>query len=513
MSDRLDQIVQEEQVRLRRRAINEEQLRRMRDEKYRYYEPNGVIEDYINAFASGDYFILFLSAANGVGKTAAAANILANLMFPTENHWFRGSLFHDFPYRHKGRIITDPSLVEKNIVSELKFWFPEGKYSAAKANKHFDSQWAIGGGMARGGWEFDIMTYEQDAKEFEGVTLGWAWFDEPPPDAILKATIARMRAGGIIIITATPISGSAHLYDMFANGSLEVEVVLREGEEPVKVQRSVYHITADVESACKEHGVRGHLEHSDIERMVAEYPPDEMQARAYGKFAHLIGLVFKKFDRNVHVIKPFNINDRDFIVYHYLDPHPRNEDAALWVAVDRKGTKYVIDELYVNPEDTSDLAFKIKQKNAQYRIGGKWCDPWIFNKDQHQDSNDKNLDEQLKDNGLTYLPAPKQRTAADKRIETAINFTKVGDHIVRPPEVYIFENCTRTIWEFEHYRWGEWKGRTGEDRDRKEKPLDKDDHMIENLGRALISEHPFIEKVEDRRRGVISNADLDPYAR
>lgn len=480
---------------------------RMAHEKYRYYEPNGQAEDFINAFGSDDYFICINFAANGVGKTAMASNILANLMFPTQNQWFRAKMFHDFPYLKRGRIITDAALVEKNVVNELKFWFPQGKFTTSKGGKHFESQW-----KTSTGWNFDVMTYDQDPKQFEGVTLGWAWFDEPPPEAILRATIARMRRGGIIMITATPISGSAHLYDMFADGNLEVEVVLREGEEPVKVERSVYTQTSDVESACKVHGVRGHLEHSDIERMIAEYPEEERQARAFGKFQHLVGLVFKRWDRKIHVIKPFPINERDFTVYHYLDPHPRNPDAGLWVAVDKNGTKYVIDELWVTPEDKRDLADKIKRKNSQYRVEGMWADPWIFNKDQHHDMNDKNLDEQLQDEGLTYLPAPKQRTASDERIKTALNYQEVNGKMLTFPEVFVFESCERTIWEMEHYRWDEWVGKAADKRNRKEKPVDKDDHMIENLGRALISEHQFTEFRVNNNTGVISNSDFDPYA-
>jgi len=508
--DKLKQEMEAQEAAQKLREIEEEELMRLKFQKYRYYEPNGVVEDFINAFASGDYFILFLSAANGVGKTAAAANILANLMFETDNKWFRGGMFHEFPFRHKGRIVTDSSLVEKNVVNELKFWFPEGKYNTRKGNKHFESLWEVDGGK-KGKWDFDIMTYDQDPKEFEGVTLGWAWFDEPPPDAILKATIARMRRGGIIIITATPISGSAHLYDTLVHGEIEVEVQLREGEEPVKVKRSVYHTTADVESACKQHGIRGHLDHQHILQMVAEYPEDEMQARAYGKFHHLIGLVFKRFTPKIHVIKPFNVTMRDFTVYEYLDPHPRNPDATLWLAVDRKGTKYVIDELWYKPDDTSDLASRIKAKATQYRVYGRWIDPWAFNRDQHKED-EPNLSDKLSEEGLTYLPAPKQRTAADKRIEQALNFTEVNGHMVKAPELYIFDTCKRTIFEFEHYRWDEWTGKTADKRDRKEKPVDKDDHMIENLGRALISEHQFVEMPIEKHTGAISNSSFDPYA-
>jgi len=506
----MQEIINDEQAE-RERLMTLKRLKayRMEHEKYRYYEPNGQAEDFINAVGSNDYFICVNFAANGVGKTANAVNILANLMFPTENPWFRATLFHDFPYLKRGRIITDAALVDKNVVNEMKFWFPAGKYTTEKGGKHFESKW-----KTSTGWNFDIMTYDQDEKQFEGVTLGWAWFDEPPPENILKATIARMRRGGIIIITATPISGSAHLYDMFAEGAMEVQVVLREGEDPVTVKRSIYTQTSDVESACKVHGVRGHLEHEDIERMIAEYPEDERQARAYGKFQHLVGLVFKRWNRQIHVIKPFPINERDFTVYHYLDPHPRNPDAGLWLAVDRKGTKYVIDELWVTPEDKRDLADKIKRKNSQYRVEGMWADPWIFNKDQHHDANDKNLAEQLADEGLTYLPAPKQRTASDERIKTALNYNEVNGHMIVPPEVYIFSSCERTIWEMEHYRWDEWTGKTADKRNRKEKPVDKDDHQIENLGRALISDHRFTEYKQQNYTGMGSGnfGSDDPYA-
>jgi hypothetical protein len=61
-------------------------------------------------------------------------------------------------------------------------------------------------------------------------------------------------------------------------------------------------------------------------KMIGEYSEDEKQARIYGKFQHLIGLRFKNFSRNIHVIKPFNINYKDFTVYEALDTHPRNPD-------------------------------------------------------------------------------------------------------------------------------------------------------------------------------------------
>lgn len=198
------------------REIKEEEAFRVECEKYRFYEPNGKAEEFIAKVGSGENFITLFSAANGVGKTAAGANIVAHLLFgaDSENPYFDYPLYKKWPYPKRGRIASDPTNIQKNLIPTLKDWFPEGRFTTYKGDKHYDSMW-----KTDTGWEFDIMTYEQDVKEFEGSTLGWAWFDEPVPEVIFKATVARMRKGGIIFITATPLSGSGWMYDAFVIAS------------------------------------------------------------------------------------------------------------------------------------------------------------------------------------------------------------------------------------------------------------------------------------------------------
>jgi len=488
------------------RELQEELARRLTQEKYRYYEPSGKGEEFINEFASGDNFIVLYSAANGVGKTATCANILAHLFWNTgENPYFNGKLFKQFPYLKRGRIVSTPTNVEKNIIPEMKDWFPRGRYKTGKGNKKFESVW-----HTDTGWDFDIMTYEQDSMEFEGITLGWAWFDEPPPEAIFKATVARMRRGGIIFIGATPLAGSAYMYDAFAKGSYEVELKSSETGAITKYQRKIAYVEADIESACRTHGIRGHLRHSDIENIIAEYSEDEKQARIYGKFQHLVGLVFKQWSRKVHVIPPFNVDIKNFSVYEFLDPHPRNPDAVMWVAVDKNGTKYVVDELFVKVSSEEDLAGKIKNKASQYRIIKRMADPSAFVENQHNQDG-KTLAQKLSDYGITYIEATKARTMADRRIMNALSYVEINGYMMKAPEVYVFSTCERTIFEMEHYRWQEYTGKSADQHSPKEKPVDKDDHMIENLGRALYNEPGFVPYVKDTSyRGNQSN--FDPYA-
>ncbi len=183
---------------------------RKQNEKYRYYTPNGKAEEFIKMIGSGEVFVGLLSAANGVGKTACGANMVAHLVFPCDCKWFDYPIYKDFPFEKKGRVVSDPTTITQQIIPELKKWLPALRYRTSNEAKNYPYKW-----NTDTDFEFDMMTYEQDPKEFESVTLGWAWFDEPPPEEIYKATISRMRRGGIVFITQTPLKGSAWLYDKF----------------------------------------------------------------------------------------------------------------------------------------------------------------------------------------------------------------------------------------------------------------------------------------------------------
>jgi len=103
-------------------------LYRQRYEKYRYFEPNGKQ----NEFLQLDSFIRIFSAGNGVGKSALMVNVIANLTAPINhtNKWFKG--MGNIRRPNRGRIVSTSTNIQQNIVPELKKWLPQGRFTAEK---------------------------------------------------------------------------------------------------------------------------------------------------------------------------------------------------------------------------------------------------------------------------------------------------------------------------------------------------------------------------------------------
>ncbi len=452
-------------------GIEAELKKREQENLAENFTPNGKQEDFIKMVGSNNTFINLFVAANGVGKSCVGAMIIRAMCFGSPNKWFNHPLFKEYPYLKKGRIISDPTTLKEKIVPELKKWFPSNrytiKYKTTKAGKNYEAKWTTDTGF-----EFDLMSNEQDPKEFESVDLGWEWFDEPSKKSIYLASIARLRRGGILFWTMTPLSYSAWIKDDLYDK--------RDG-------KNVDYITADVEDNCIEHGVRGMLEHDNIEKMLAQYPEAEKEARAHGKFGHLLGLVHKGFEPKIHVIDPFEI-DQNFTVYHALDTHPRVPDANLWMAVNEKGQKYIIDEMAFTGTDV-EQATAIKTKESNWSMGSRLIDPSAFNDDKR--TLEKSYAERLQDQGLIFRRGSKKLIDCIRRTDDAFKYQMRGDTMIVQPEIFIFSNCVGTIKELLHYIWDEYSGKGSDEKDPKPVPKDKDDHFVEDLHRLLM-ERDFI---------------------
>jgi len=454
---------------------------------------------------SNKNFVNLFIGANAVGKTAVGVNIVINICYGPQNDYFKHPVFQEWPYIKKGRIISDPTTLKEKIIPELKKWMPQSDatqipdapYETAKEGKNYISKF-----KTNTGWEIDLMSNEQDVKEFESVDLGWVWIDEPMPKDRFMATLARSRMGMIVFWTLTPLTYSAWIKTWL--------------DDQLEIEGQVDYIEAEMEDNCKLHGVRGILEHANIERLANSYPEDEKEARVFGKFGHLIGRVHKLFRRKIHVIKPFPISERLFTTYKALDPHPRVPDHVLYLSTNRNRTMYITGEI-ISDGLVKELYERMKafEVAMHYRIEGRIIDPSAFTDDQHMKQ--KSVGSQLFDLGENWVRGSKNLMAGIKRTNDALNYQIVQGKLVQPPEIYIFDTCNVMIKQLEEYVWQEWKGTSKDSKQPHPKPKDINDHQVENLHRLLLTEPVYVpyQLRQGSGRVGISYAqeeiNLDPY--
>lgn len=218
-------------------------------------------------------------------------------------------------------------------------------------------------------------------------------------------------------------------------------------------------IYGSMEDGCKEHGIRGHMEHIDIQRQIDEIlrtAPEEAEARVYGKAMYLRGLIFKTFDPKVHVLKEPPKIPPNAQVHQWVDPHSDKPFAVQWAMPDHNGDVYVIDE-WPNEDfykmhncqlTVKDYARIFKDKEAGWNIQKRIIDRHFA--ETSSVVNRRTLREEFaEETGLFFDPSYK----AEEEIETGI--IKVRQYLaydskqefsaLNKPKLFISPTCRNTI--------------------------------------------------------------------
>lgn len=419
-----------------------EKRRREEEEPARYFIPTMKQEEWIQQ----KNFIRVFCAGNGAGKSAIGAQAIVNLTMPKPiNPYFETDFYKNFKRPSRGRIISNPTAILKNIVPALKKWFPKDSYVTTKDRKVYESDWTI----KSTGSSFDIMSVQQDREEFESVTLDWCLIDEPIDKDRFNATIARFRFGGVIFFTLTPLADASvsWLFETYTKGE----------------DRQFEFTLADIESACIEHSPRGFLKHSAIIQMLKNYDPDELMARRDGKFMQLAGIVYRLFSPHAHVLKENIPIPNNVTIYHVLDPHDKKPFAMIWAWVDSRGDVTVFDE-YPHEEfhqikssslELKDYANVIKNTEDKFPCKVEWrlIDPNFGNTKSWQSARTIRQ-EFYEDYNLSFENANDQIEAGHLQVKQYLNydFTRAISN-TNKPKLYILPKCRNTITALSHYAY------------------------------------------------------------
>ncbi len=305
---------------------------------------------------------------------------------------------------------------------------------------------------------------DQGREKFQGASLDYVWFDEEPPKDIYDE--CRMRVldrRGDVFGTMTPLKGFTFVYnDIYLNRYNDQEIWYE----------------------FMEWADNPYLDEREISALESCLDEQTLQARRYGKFASLEGLVYPEFDERIHVIAPFSV-PKEWQDTISIDPGLHNPLSAHWYAVDFDGNVYVVAEHFEAGRDIDYHANKLKEisRKLGWKTDYKGRISALIDSAAKQRtlSSVKSVADLFYERDILVNPdVDKDLFAGIARVKSYLN-VKNG-----LPNLYIFENCVQLIRELKGYYWGSG-----------DVPKKVDDHALDEMRYYLMTKpNPAQEKAE-----------------
>ena len=302
-----------------------------------------------------------------------------------------------------------------------------------------------------------VESFKKNPMSQESSDWDFVHIDEPCPEQQWKA-VSRglMDRGGRAWFTLTPLS-EMWINDMFFP---------RDGGR----RDTVWAIAATTYD-------NPYLTPEDIQEYEASLTEDERQCRINGIPLELSGLVYKTYSHDRHVLKAvprgwsdFNTPPPDYVLYVNIDVHPQTNHAVLITAVSPTGHKFICREIWTPVRPISHLAGLVQRMTQGYTIGRCECDPiaWI----PHPVTNRTMADEFVA-NGLVVTKASKAKEFGVLKMNQ--EFARLDKDGL--PTIFVSPSLPRFHFEINRYCY-----------DKENKPIDKDDHMMECMYRTFIND-------------------------
>lgn len=319
-----------------------------------------------------------------------------------------------------------------------------------------------------------VRSFKQDGMRSESSNWDWIHVDEPCPRKMWVAlSRGLMDRGGKAWFTCTPVS-EPWINDFFL--------------PPRMARAEINEAFINDAFAHPRWMITGHtsdnpyLTMEDIEEFEQDISKEERDCRLAGIPMALSGLIYKDFQHDVHVYRecPHGWTDsqtppKDYTIRTFIDPHPRTPHAVLHCATSPFGQLYIYRELF-RPGLISDLVEHIQAQTEGYHVEDYLIDPIAFIENP---SNGRCMADDFYDAGIPVVPAPKELTFGILKTQARLRERDEHDN----PTVFVHENCDTFLFEVDRYIWQE----------EKEKPVDVDDHMMENFYRMILTGCAYVD--------------------
>lgn len=317
-------------------------------------------------------------------------------------------------------------------------------------------------------------SFINDPQSFEGKVWHKVHYDEPP-NRRLRVACAR----GLV---------DTHGYEDFTMTPLTEPWIKSELADKSETDKSIETFFLHAKD-------NPHISKEGWQDFISKLHDDEYAARAEGEWLYVRGLVYKDFKAKKypdgHIIDPLTDEWvwKNGTVYSAIDPHARTPHAWMGLVADKEGRLIVWKEIFKHCliNELCDL-IKVRLSFTNLKKDGlkeqlmhpvmRWlCDPIAFIEDPVEK---KRWADEFFSNDIPVEEASKRRDQGILDVTAAL----------RDKRLLVCSDCPETIREFQSYVWDEF---VDPDRNKKEKPKDKDDHMMENLYRLLIAFPVYVD--------------------
>lgn len=204
------------------------------------------------------------------------------------------------------------------------------------------------------------------------------------------------------------------------------------------------------------------------QRMRDNYPDFWIARYLDGEWSSFDEMVFSEFREKVNIIDP--------VAYKYIEAYKQrlgldygwiNPTAIVWGCIDYEGTVIIFDEWGGSQQTMSDIALNARKHGNKLII----ADYSI----KRPDRDGRSVWDDLVASGLNLEPSNKQE------LENIV----LTNSLLKSKRLLITKNCVNLISEMTNYKWRRLK--IGQDKNRPEETVDKDNHYIDALLYLLAS--------------------------
>ncbi len=355
------------------------------------------------------------------------------------------------PYPGKWRIYeSDFGVLEKLMIPKVKEWIPmqalkhTGRNKDEAWEKSYDPRYHIlelqGDGM------IDFMSYDQDTSKSASVELDGIFADEEMPESTYTEAMSRLISrDGIFMLGVTP------LYD------LSWAMKFMETNDP---QVDVFHFEIYDNPFISEKAIK---------EFESSIPDHEKEARIYGRFLELQGVVYKELRSDIHLLGEDWPKSGNPVIFA-LDPHPRKPSVMTWSYVNNKGDIVFFDELEISGT-AQEIARAIRYKESNMPpVKLRLIDPAA----KAQGSNiafESDTLMEFEREGLSFTLADNSEAGYNVVHQYLIYNKEQPLSSLNRPQCYFSKRVSKTWYSMTHLLWDEWNSKKSL-RDKKERIKD-----------------------------------------